>query len=420
LGISIVLEAKLPSQGLFTLKRAKIDWEAEVAASMKEFIVEYGLGDFVPVELERQTGRIPLHLCEEWAEISVGKKTLTIAARTSTCGPGFHAMFCAAIDRIEEKFKLKFFETEEAGDDTGYFLSRDFGALQNYFANWSRRLAESVVENWEDADNGMRLQLSIGQLVPDMKAGEVQTPRGPKTIAYLQSISTMNHDALLRAAEIWFPWWNVRPGSDDFLKMAEQVMWSDVPWRAPDNEYERQAFIAAISGLNRSKLLGGDISHFQRELEEMEFLTRVPDSEITTPSKVGIGYRRQNCRWELTPTWTGLLPGHLYTVSEEDNYQLYDNDFVVRVSGLSVTNSGDDFILSENEGEHEIIAEGIKEKFAWRIERSKEIDDAGWLTSFVLAGSKNSMLIATFSHITDFDQAKLVNFAESLSVSDPI
>jgi hypothetical protein len=387
---------------------------------MKEFIVEYGLGDFVPDRLQRPSGRIPLHLCEEWADISVDSKTLTIATRTSTCGPGFHAMFCAAIDRIEEKFHLKFFETEEASDETGYFLSRDFNELQSYFANWLRGLAASVDENLDSAEGGMFLQMAIGQIVPDMKMGEVQTPRGPKTVAYLQSISAMNHDALLRAAEAWFPWWNVRPSSDDFLKMAEQVMWSEIPWHAPDNEYERQVFAAAISGLNRSRLLGGDISHYQRELEEMEFLMRVPDSEISTPSKIGIGYRKQICRWELTPSWTGLLPGHLYTVSEEDNYQLYEKNFVVRVSGFKITNSSGDFTLQESEGVHETIAEGTKESFAWRVERSKEIDDAGRSTSFVFARSTKSMLIATFSHSKEFDQADLVKFAESLSTTDPM
>jgi hypothetical protein len=416
-GISISLEARLPSRSLFALKKTKIDWEAEVLATMEEVMQEYGLADFIPNPGQDHSGRLPLHFCEEWGDVSVEKGKLSLGVRTSNCGPGYHAMICAAADAIEKKHKLRFYETETDDDETGYFKSRDFVALQSYFADWLPNLAESVVENL-DGENSMRLQMPIDQILPDGKAGEILTPSGPTTSVYLKSIAAMNDDDRHKEAEKWFPWWNARPKAADFLKMAEAVMWVEIPWHAADNDWEQQIYTAALSGLSRAKLLGADVSHLQNERKELEQYSGQGEDREYPPLQEGIGYRRQVCRWPLTPSWTGLLPGYLREVSTEDNYQLYCDDFIVRLSSFSVEKNDDGFVDLGEENEHKIVARGTKEDFAWRIERAEDAEENGWLTSFVLSASKNSLLIASFTHNTAFDLSDMTAFVDGLVSSN--
>lgn len=71
MGISISLEAKLPSTGLFSFSKKKIDWEVETLLIMTETMQEYGLAAFVPKPPVDHSGRLPLHFCEEWGDIKI-------------------------------------------------------------------------------------------------------------------------------------------------------------------------------------------------------------------------------------------------------------------------------------------------------------------------------------------------------------
>jgi hypothetical protein len=416
-GISISLEAKLPSSGLFSFSKKKIDWEVETLLIMTETMQEYGLAAFVPKPPVDHNGRLPLHFCEEWGDIKIENGKFLLGIRTSNCGPGYHAMVCAAVDALEKKHGLKFYETDIDEDETGYFRSHDFEALQTYFANWLPNLAESVEESLIGG-NTLRLQMPLDQIAPDGNAGEVLTPSGPRTAAYMKSLTEMNSSQQREAAEKWFPWWNARPKAADFLKMSESMMWVDVPWHAAENSWENQVYMAALSGLRQSKLLGGDVSHLQQELNELDQYLGQEENKEYPPSPIGIGYRRQICRWPLTPSWTGLLPGYLREISSEDNYQLFCDDFVVRLTSLLVEKNDDELLDLGSESERSIIARGAKENFSWRIEREEGAHEDGWLTSLVLAGSRSSILIAAFTHNASFDLSDLTAFAEGLAISD--
>jgi hypothetical protein len=384
---------------------------------MTETMHEYGLAAFVPKSPVDHSGRLPLHFCEEWGDIKIENGKLSLGIRTSNCGPGYHAMVCAAIDAVEKKHGLKFYETDTDDDETGYFRSRDFEALQAYFSDWLPNLAESVEENLSGG-NTMRLQMPLDQIAPDGKPGEVLTPSGPKTTAYMKSLTEMNSVQKHEAAGKWFPWWNARPEAADFLKMSESMMWLDVPWHVAENAWEEQVYMAALSGLRQSKLLGGDVSHLKQELGELEQYLGEEENREFPPSPIGVGYRRQICRWPLTPSWTGLLPGYLREISSEDNYQLFCDDFVVRLTSLLVEKSDNKLLDLGSESERKIIARGTKEDFIWRIEHEEGAQEDGWLTSLVLAGSRSSVLIATFTHNASFDLSDLTAFADGLAISD--
>jgi hypothetical protein len=412
-GISIELEAVLPQKSVFSWGKGKKDWEDTVLSALKCSMSARGLNDFIPIIIDRPKGRLPIHYCEEWPDISVEDGKFIIAARTSTCGPGFHAMFCDAIDAIEKKHNLKFVETEISIDETGYFASRDFRELQTYFANWLKELGQSVLEQASE-NNGFRLQMALEQLAPDSQEGNVLTPRGPKSASYLKSFVTMKEEEIFKAAEHWYPWWNKQPNAPDLVKMAEQLMWSDIPWNAPETDEDRNIFVAASNALERAKTLGANISNLNTEILEMKRFLGRSEQRGGPPSQSGIGYRRNDCRWPLTRSWNGLLPGYLYEIHEDDNYQLFCEEFIVRLTSLAIEPDREEFVLPEDPGEHKVLAQGKNKTFGWRIERANDIDDNGWLTSFVFAGSKNNMLIATFTHLNTFDQSDLMRFVDKL------
>lgn len=413
MGIDIELEAKLPSAGIFSTVKSKIDWEAALLASLKETMGEYGLAGFIPEIDYVANGRLPLNYCEEWADVSSKDGRLVVATRTSTCGPGYHAAFCAGIDDFARKFKVTFNQTTSTGDETGYFVSRDYSSLQNYFANWLKHFATNFTKD-PNAISGWRLQLPLEQLTPDGKDGEIFTPRGPVNYPDLQRIADAEYSDSLNSAKNWFPWWDERLSSDDYLKLASQVMWTEIPWHAPANSYETHLYKAAISSIQKAKALGANATWLDDEYNEMLKLLDGSPGSYSVPSKSGIGYRRHDCRWSLAPSWTGLLPGYLFEIFSEDNYQLHFDNFAIRLTSFSVPGGSDDFLMPPEQDENEIVATGKTDQFAWRIEDLKSIDENGWKTSFVYAASKNSILVATFSYQNTFDPSRLIKFADGL------
>ncbi len=100
-----------------------------------------------------------IHPAEEFAVFVVEPDGRLIArARTSGAGPGYHAHLVERLESLGNGLGLNWrWQGEDAGDTTGYALSRDLGALQQIMARELRGLCAKAIEF--DAMPGIKISM---------------------------------------------------------------------------------------------------------------------------------------------------------------------------------------------------------------------------------------------------------------------
>ena len=61
------------------------------------------------------------------------ENTLFVTVSAGTFGAGYHKFVINVLDRIERRLDIKFEESEEYKDPSGYFTERDFKKLKKFF-----------------------------------------------------------------------------------------------------------------------------------------------------------------------------------------------------------------------------------------------------------------------------------------------
>jgi hypothetical protein len=360
MGVGISLASKKPNKRwLSALKRGR-SWEDELSSAVLEIAKNSDVVFLVPQNAELQNSRLHLNFCEEWLDVIEVGGEIQLSGRTSTCGPGYHALVCDLADYLNGK-GFDFQETEEHFDEAGYFASRDFEALQVSHAEWFRSIARHV--NDAPLDAGQRISMPIETLVPEILAPEVLTPRGPITREFLQTVARAEGSELLALAATWFPWWNQQPDSRDYRMMGTQLLWSDVAWHVPAGPNEAEVMRAALECFKRvtsreqqEKLPGAEIQEIKK------FLVATQNVQ---PASTGVGYRRHICRYHLGAGWSVNLPGYWYEVENERDRQFCFGDKSLTISLYEgelgdVDDVGTDLFLEEN-GLHYRLSRNLPE-----------------------------------------------------------
>ena len=359
MGLGISLVANKPARRWPQVFRRETDWletvgEAATAVARNQN-VDFLLTDFS----ELSEGRIGLNVLEEWLFIDIAEKTVSISARTSTCGPGYHALVCDLADHLALNCGLQFRETDDDFDETGYFRHRDFESLQREHAHWFQEVAQVVINQYQhEVAGSLRLTLPVEAVVPAQPSEIVLSPHGPVTFEFLKTIAELPSDALMVFARGWFPWWERTPSATDFRKMGSSLLWYQVPWHVPGNEVERKLMKAALRCFDLGKTDGLAETEFPKaEVSELKSLLSPEADTGRRPSSTGIGYRRSICIWPLTGNWTFELPGYWYQENDDGTLHFHFGECNIFVSTFGLVR-GECIDPSDHNIEPPVLCEG--------------------------------------------------------------
>jgi hypothetical protein len=263
-----------------------------------------------------------LHPAAEEVEFARDGAFLTVEAKTSTAGPGYHAYLCDFLHALEPELGGTFGEVSDgdepgAGDETGYFSTGDRVALEDEMLAWLRGVVSAVSEYISDGFNGLMISMSTDATFE--VDGAIATPLGPRTADWLEA--TVQDP---RAGIDIFPWWQPGLSAEHARGRALVRMWSDVRWREPLNDDETALLEEIDSDLQRARELDPALTlpwaEWSAILELLdrndERARRVHERARDTPAT--IGYRRRPVRQSLTGGWSIRIPGEMASSFDED------------------------------------------------------------------------------------------------------
>jgi hypothetical protein len=159
-----------------------------------------------------------LHPCAEAVSIELGEGVV-VSANTTSAGPGYHQYVCELLDAMGEEFGITWQEGEESdADETGYFVHRDRGRLEEEMLAWLGGVAASLSEHEGETDS-IAIAMSVGH---QFDAGKgIVTPLGPRSWEWAESTAK---DA--RSARGFFAWWDEGETGRVRLNRALARMWS--------------------------------------------------------------------------------------------------------------------------------------------------------------------------------------------------
>ena len=145
---------------------------------------------------------VGLHPAAEDVEFVLQNATVTVSAKTSTAGPGYHAFVCELLECVGDDLGTKWAPAvdDEEGDETGYFASHDRAGLEAEMLGWLRGLCDVIAE--QAADGVGNLSVNLPTDTHYEAEGLIITPMGPRDRAWLEATTKDPR----RGIDL-FPWW---------------------------------------------------------------------------------------------------------------------------------------------------------------------------------------------------------------------
>lgn len=337
-----------------------------------------------------------------------------ISARTSAAGPGYHAFVCRLIKKFASDHGVELVE-DECSDDTEYFFTADKTELNNAFLNWLGQLTGSVLKIGPTA-LGARLAMVISNDRFEPEEGSVLTQLGPRDVKWLEkTVSDASQGTDM------FPWWDEDLDGNYYRGRALCHMWSDVRWRKPVTDDEKDLLNRVLKLLDKAHDLNKAlIMPWQEWLEIMDYLEvtgptydRVKDKAAENPSKKPVGYRRRPVTVNLPGGWQVRVPGSFAETwtDEGTTFYAYDEGRSLKLTTYSATgestNMSAEEILSRPQYEELSILhshENIESRAS--LEEPEDGSDAPWSLSGACATTgRIAHFDITFANDEDKDWA---------------
>lgn len=270
------------------------------------------------------------HPAEEWLYIELlDDGRLQAQAKTSTVGPGYHALLIEVLDRMEQELSIRWdWTAEDEGDESGFAISRDFGALQEEMLTWLGALSRHVA-GMEPAESAFQVVcMPLEERIPRLPS-MIATPTGPRTREWFGEIGR-DEPARRTAGTAFFPWWGASRDASFWKGMGDVLGWCELAWVPPRDESERRSMEFVAACYERAAIDSAERSELR------DLLGR--EAGVDAPLAGGIGYRRGMCRFPLLGAWTMELPGHFQVEALNDggNLQVHDGRRSVYVSAMTV------------------------------------------------------------------------------------
>lgn len=273
---------------------------------------------------------------------------LSISAKTSGAGPGYHAYLTGLFERMREACGLSW-DDDAVEDDTGYWHSHDFEELRKSMASWLASLADALVEN-HMGGNVSGLAICMGtEHVPENDEHYAAHLLGWLERDFFRAIQ--QRGATEEDCEAFFIWWDEQTTPSFFLKCAVCMVWCDCNWLPPVTDREKSLFTATFLCLESAWDDDAMLPFPVREWKEMAALSESHEimEELErrfpgeTPAGETIGYLRGMVRINIGSGWRITMPGTMHDEldGDDDTVQVYwDRTRTVRVSCFTVTGNG--------------------------------------------------------------------------------
>jgi hypothetical protein len=269
-----------------------------------------------------------LHPAAEEVELSILDLDHFVAsAKTSTVGPGYHIFVCDMVRKLGKEFLLNWdTNNEEYFDEGDYFFSENRDRVFEEMTAWLRGLCGCFFNGIfpEESTTPTALCLSISTAFE--AETRAVTPLGPRDLGWLKRVSEDGE-----RGRDFFAWWNPELNAEYFLGRALTRMWTDVRWRKPVSELERQTLNYVADSLETAFKLDPNLGCPRTEWAQiLDFLQR-HDSEIEFIRAHGddaplVGYRRRDVAVTLPGNWVIKLPGSFseFNTDEEGDFSAQD------------------------------------------------------------------------------------------------
>ena len=267
-----------------------------------------------------------LHPAAEEVELTlINPEHLVVSANTSTVGPGYHVFLTSMLQNWAQDFHASWERPGESSEDycdeTDYFFSGDEKRLVDNMAYWLQAVANSFFDGSLQADHrGTALCMPID---PQFEAEQTAiTPLGPRGRDWLYETAQEG-----TKGKDFFAWWTPGFNAEYYLGRALTQMWSNVRWRSPVNDAERNVLNEVADTLRSAHQLNPTLPYPWAEWEEiLELLgADVPEKELVRSQVKGkptIGYRRRHVTVALPGGWRVRIPGSFSDFeSDQDNDQ---------------------------------------------------------------------------------------------------
>ncbi len=345
---------------------------------------------------------------EENVEIECRDGIVTLSAKTSGAGPGYHEFVVDVLDHLEKVVGFHWFAGSDEGDETGYREHRDVERLRREMVRQVQAVAQYILE--EDLRN-VRLSMPIGS--NPVARGFASSPMGEWSDEWLRAVVRADEEEALALAMEFFPWWEREVGIRELTNFGKVLCWTEVRWVVPQNEAEERPVRVAIECFERATRRGASGVPVG-ELGELRELVNGAEEE-KKPEPEGIGYRRGDYEYPLPGGWTLTLPGYFHEQNEEDGvFVFWFGDRTVRTSGMKLNPPApaEDLLRSVGKGDMTGLG-GLQANLAGAFESRRDNADECFLTHVVLA-VEGRIFTMTFAYDDQSDEEWALQVARSV------
>jgi hypothetical protein len=412
MGLGLLFKARVPRRGWLKrpaesgeLLRAIAELGAQAAAKagrpLKDWYSSHEAG-----------ARLWLNVLpfEENVELGISDDVVEVSAKTSGAGPGYHEFVVELLELWQKKLELDWQpESDEAGDETGYWQHRSRESLRAAMAKQLKGVANVIVER---IGAGVMLNMPV-DAVPSSRAF-ASSPMGEWSEAWIRRVASAEGDESLVLAEQFYPWWGSGIGPKELANFGRVLCWTAVRWVKPETEPEEDAMRVALECLERA-LQAGIEGIPERELGELRQLSAPDVDAPAIPRADGVGFRRRELEVSLPGRWTLRVPGYFHEQMEDDGaLQVYwFGNRTVRASTLSFRGSGsaEEVLEVATKGQAQPFG-GVAEGLIGGIQTSWDAQDECYLTRVSLV-ARDSLCILTFAHVDEADREWAMGLARS-------
>jgi len=287
--------------------------------------------DMVPKTRREVVDSTPTLFCQfhpaaEELELSfVGPSQLVASANTSTVGPGYHVFISSVLRELAHDFNARWErpseDSEDYGDETGFFFTGDTKNLNDEMTAWLAALANTFFDGSLDSeDGGIALCLPMN---PQFEAEQpAWTPLGPRDLEWLHRTAQDGVNGI-----DFFAWWIPGFNAEYYLGRALAQMWVDVRWRPPINDSEMLLLEEVAGDLQRAYELNPGLQYPWAEWKQiLELLNREgAEAELVNfrvRAAPTIGYRRNYVTVALPGGWRIKIPGSFSDFDPDDDNDL--------------------------------------------------------------------------------------------------
>jgi hypothetical protein len=289
------------------------------------------------------------HPAAEAVEFWLEERKLTVSARTSTAGPGYHADLCDILHTVGEQLQITWDPPDEegSGDQTGYFHTRDLAALEQQMLVWFEQVLVLLHEKGQEF-TGLQFSMPTAPRYHGPEGAFLLTQMGPRSQAWVEAAM-----ADPRAGLDVFPWWSPGKGAATELGRVKVQLWMDVRWHPAETDEEEGLGRELLERLARAYELDPTLDYPWKAWERLhdevvgaeEELPEIVRTKARQAPDEPLGYREFEVTEVLNDRWTITIPGSFSMEMEDGTWSAWEDGASIWATAFSLPEGTDQIEL---------------------------------------------------------------------------